>query len=116
MYSPFGPVVVCAVVYQPLPLSSWSSTVVPAAGGFTAPDTIDVASARAVTTGATGTFSTAPASLPAEMRKLAGASSFTLAASTAPGPATCVQTPSIRWDSTAPFTPAAFPVTVSCLP
>ena len=75
-----------------------------------------MASARAVTTGATGTFSTALVSLPAEMRKLAGARSFTLKASVAPGPATCVQTPSIRCDSTAPFTPAAFPVTVSCLP
>ena len=44
-----------------------------------------------VTSGATGTFSTEPASLPAAIRKLAGATSFTFAFSA--GPATFVQTP-----------------------
>ena len=57
------------------PASTCSSTVVPGASGFTAPDTVEVASARAVTSGATGTFSTALESLPAEIRKLAGARS-----------------------------------------
>ena len=59
---------------------------------------------RAVTRGATGTFRTVPASLPAAIRKLAGASSFTFAFSA--GPATFVQTPSTRCCTSAPLTPA----------
>ena len=69
---------------------------------------------RAVTSGATGTFSTEPASLPAAIRKLAGATSFTFAFSA--GPATFVQTPPTRCCSTAPFTPCARPVSATVFP
>ncbi len=85
----------------------------PGSSGVTVPLTLSGA-ARAVTLGATGTFRTEPASLPAAIRKLPGASSFTFAFSA--GPATCFQTPSTRCCSAAPLTPFARPVRDTCFP
>ena len=83
----------------------------PAASGLTVPDKLRAAAPRR-TSGATGTFSTGPATLPAVMRKLVGASSFTFALR----PGSGCQTPSILWLRTAPLMPAALPVTVSTFP
>ena len=79
--------------------------------GLTVPERVRAAAPRR-TSGATGTFSTGPATFPAEMRKLVGASGFTFALS----PGSGCQTPSTRWLSTAPLTPWALPVTVNGFP
>jgi hypothetical protein len=64
------------------------------------PETERTPSGRRLIAGATGTFSTEPASFPAVIRKLAGWSSFTFAFSA--GPAICFQAPPTRCCSTAP--------------
>ena len=88
----------------------------PATGGSPPRTTVDVASARAVTTGATGTFSTGAGELPRGDAEACGRQQLHLDGQRR------TRAGDLRPDarrllrSTAPFDPGAFPVTVSCLP